>query len=276
MALKNLKPTMYCTVLDVIMQSGDILTDQLNLKIFDSSTDPIVRFAHQVEHDIVQATNMVKSCLLAIYGESGLETTPYTGVPSRDFSNTALDDSASAYLAAAEAGESAITEWWTLTFTDATSFGAKGSASEGQGSSNVTSDFTSDNDGDLKILAAVNTKIWKGTFASGYKFYIATYKHFPVVVSVTAMLALAYSLKHIFTAEQPNLSDYAQDLQDTAMKWLDDLSDPYKSGKTINGSPPARDLSDIQLPYIELFDDATGIGPFEDDLATDDYASYVD
>lgn len=273
MALKDLKPTMYCTVLDVIMQSGDILTDQLNLKIFDSSQDPIVRFAHQVEHDIVQATNMVKSCLSAIYTESGLEMTPYAGIPFRDVSQSNLDDKSSPYLSAAEAGLLAITEWWTLTFSSNTNYAAKGSASELQGSSTISLDFISAGDGDLKILALENPNTWIGTFTTSEKFYIATYKHKPVVVSVTAMLALAYALKHIFTAELPNLSDYAKDLENTAMKWLDDLSEPYKSGKTLDGSVPARDFSDIQLPYIELID-VTGAGPFLGDLADYDYDGY--
>lgn len=275
MAFKDFKPTLYCTVLDVLMQSSDMISDQINLKIFDSSTDSIVRFAHQVEHDILDATNMVRSCLLNVYSESGLETTPHTGIPFRDVSNTSLSDGTSALLTAGQAGASAITEWWTLTFSSATNYAAKGSASESKGSSNITSDFTSTGDGDLILLADANPNIWTGTFANGQKFYIPTYKHKPIVVSVTAMLALAYALDHVFQAEIPNASEYGTTMEERAMKWLNQLSDPYESGVVLDGLPPERDLSDIQIPYIELFD-VTGAGPQESDLAADDYASYMD
>ena len=59
------------------------------------------------------------------------------------------------------------------------------------------------------------------------------------------------------------------------MKWLKDLINVQETGITIDVLPPVTDLSDIQIPYIELFG-ITGAGPAINDLADDDYSSYVD
>lgn len=273
MDFKDFKPIMYCTVFDIIISVSDIISDDINLKPFDSSNDSITRYAHQVESDIVKATAMVRSHLLGIYTESGLETTPYAGIPFRDVSNETLDAGGDPVLAGAEAGLLSITEWWTMTFTSDTNFSVKGSASGSVGTSNITSDFTSSGDGDLKLFGAVNSDLWTGAFASAQKFYIPIYKHHSVVVSVTSMLALAYALDHLFIGETPNLTEYATELERRAMKWLKDLANVDETGMTIDVLPPVTDLSDIQIPYIELFG-ITGAGPAINDLADDDYGSY--
>lgn len=274
MALRDLKPEMYCTVLDVLMQFKGLKSDKVNLMHFDSSDVNIVRYGAAIERDIVMATAMVRSMLVIVYGQSGLEASPsYAGIPIRNISVDAQDNAGDAALNGAQVSADAFTEWWKIQFTDDTNYTVTGSATGSDGTGAKGADFTSTS-GALILNDSTLSGLFSGTMVSGYIFYVSSYKHHQIVNAVTAMLAAAYALQNEYVAEIPNESDFATSLEDRAMDWLKKLSDPHKTGVSLDVLPPQRDTSDIQLPYFELFDPLTGIGPFSDDLATDDYDGY--
>jgi len=225
MALKDLKPKLYASPSD-IRNFNQVLTS-------DVITDD------QIEFFIDKATRVVQMHLYSIYSAGEMITDSYCGPPVPKEGNTGT-----VRLYGASAGASAYTEQWTIVCATST-FSMTGNLQGQVASANVYTSHLQATD------ISISASAWGGTPTTGDTYYVNTYDAYPVLVTITSMLAAAYTLNSKYTEEIPNLEANASSLETKALGWLEKLSNPntsrglaFDSGATFTG-----DIDPVAHPY---------------------------
>ena len=203
MSVRNLKPDMYCTPIDVRKHNQSLTSDVI--------TDA------QLEAFIYEATSEVNLHLYNNYTANSVVTTPYCGISVRDEANSTN----AVMFYGASAGASARTEMFTLSCATS-SFQIKGNL---QGVIGTTYTYAS-------TVSATDISFtgssWSGTPTSGNKFYIPIYRVYPTIVHITAKLAAAYALASKYTEDIPNANFWSNRLMAEVKIILNRIDDPTK------------------------------------------------
>lgn len=226
-----LKSTL-CTTQDVRN-----LSEELTTQVRDNPR--IVQF-------INRADGLIRNGLRGFYTiDSGLEITPWNGFPQVPFEHEDHNISANTgtgSLLDVTPATTAITELWTVTFTDATSFTVSGSVSGAQGSGGTGSEFTSTNS-----FLVIPTAAWSGTHAANDLFYIPVYKADPLILACSAYLSAGMAMKSIFQGEGPQIEGKLR--WSDGMDILKKLQKPYTDEGYQLGTFSPRDISPEGLEY---------------------------
>jgi hypothetical protein len=237
--IKSLKPRLLTTTLDVIRLAPGITKD-VNITNDDRTNYTEAVDIVDVEAKLLEAKGIVLLHLQQIYSESSLRTTPWAGIPTKDYSN-----SGTGKLWAATASTTAYTELWTLAFTGTTTFTIEGSSSGSQGTGSTGATATSTN-GDL----ALESGMWTGTHVSGDTFYCPVYDVYPEVKDVSAKLAAAYCLQEIYTEDVPNEQSLSRKYEMQALNYLKRAGDPERTDAMfIGGQASSLDLEPLAVEY---------------------------
>ena len=240
-----------CTILDVVNKFPKIVTDSINL---DETDSPIVRYGYQIDQSITDVSEEIISSLLPIYRSTSnlAATAPWVGII---ISNKQNNDP-TARLRICQAGASAITEMFTITFSSASAYAVTGYLSGGVGSGSITTDFTGSGDGDIIIAALTNSGTFTGTFASGDKIFVSINKWHRTIATIATYLATADALRSIFF--ETGINDETaliEKLSNHAKRIIKQLQMPDDKNGYALSTLPSRDFSDLQMgDWSEIFD----------------------
>jgi hypothetical protein len=196
---------------------------------------------------IFRADGVIRSRLSGLYtlDEDLEETTAWNGPPLARLQMNEIEGNAgSLSLLDVTPSAAAITQQWTITFTSATEFSVSGCISGSQGTGNTSSNFTSTNS--QLIIPSAN---WKGASAvSGDEFFVSVYKHKPLVVALSSMIAAYYTSSEIFRGTE-GVPTEVQLLKNDSDEILDKLSTPYEDGGMRLDSFSERDITPEGVAY---------------------------
>lgn len=259
----------FCTILDVIKLLPKIVETSINL---DESDSPITQYGYQVDEAIRMASEEIYAALLSLYrSSSNLAVTPWVGAIISNRQNSAP----AARLRACQAGASAITEHFTLTFSSDSAYTVTGWLSGGLGSGSITTDFTGSGDGDILIKALTNTGTFTGTFATGDLIFVSINKWHRFIARICADKAVAQVVRELAYSNGIGIDPAIYErYSNRAKRNLERLQNPDdKNGYTLS-TLPVRDLSDINMgDWNESFDKYGS--PDAEFFANDDIESYT-
>jgi len=208
----------------------------------DQSIDSSVRSNTELTPHLLHAKGVIELALGEKYGLSALLSTPFlVGWNPAANSGTKV-------LEAASITADAITETWTITFTDTTSFSVSGSLSGTQGTGTVSTSYTSTN-GVLSIDGTASA--WSsGAAVAGDVFYIDTFNTQPSLIPISNLLTGGHLVNTVFNQQQPNEADAGNTFYDRGMELLNLIIE----GKAELTSRPARDIAPIPSTWhIDMF-----------------------
>jgi len=222
--LKDTKPAMFTTTLEVVSLASLIKTEKLNFDINDdqSFSSPIIIRNAEVESYIIKADGIITSMLKAAYNApTGLVVDTWSTPPRNDINNNNNDGLLGIELLIT----SGSTAYWTVTFTSGTTYSLTSSLEGSQGSGTIGTDLTSTN-GEVKIGS---NSFEAASYTTADKFYFSVINCYATVNSISSMLAASLILSEKYSEAVPNSNKYAEWLWDKAYKLLERLADPNDS-----------------------------------------------
>lgn len=235
---------------------NDLLTTPLDVRLMneilqnETVNSNILVDDNRILRDIYFASSEVRATLYRVYdGDSMLETIPVAIppiIPKYNEQSGVTENTGDGVLYGIVPSEDAKTEQWTIIFTSTTAYDVVGSRSGGQGSGDTSSDFTSTN-----TWITIPSDVWSGTPATGDKFYVAVWAHYPMVVYLTTLIAASLIHNSIFNFVAPNETPITDKFRTEANRILGWLNKGYDE----NGTPfrlpsfSADDLSEIPIPW---------------------------
>lgn len=213
--------------------------DARNISEYITST---VRDDSRISSFIIKADSIVRSALREIYSiESGLlESAAWNGPPQASMSiEDVTGNTTTASLLDVTIASTAVTETWTLTFTDTTNYTFTGSISGDQSVGAVGSDSSPTN-GAITVLAAS----WGGaTAAAGDIFFVTVYLPYAEIVACSTFLASGLLLKSVYQGTD-GIADKGKEFFDHGMDLLKALQNPYgDDGATLGSLGTGRDIT---------------------------------
>lgn len=227
-----------CTIKDVRDLLPQLYDDEDNVYVIPES---------RIRNSILVSNGELRGHLNLYYG-TDLTDTPWSSIPEPDEDN----DSSSGSLLISDgtdeitAASTAVSQLWTITFSDATTFAVVSDLYGAQGNATTSTTFTSTNS-QLVIVAG----LWSGTFAASDKFYVRTYNYEVFLVQLSALAAAVQLLDGFYTDEMPNLSQASIKYR---RQYESNLSKLRNKTITLQKGLSSRDLDPIQVDYV--IDDA--------------------
>jgi len=219
--LKDSKPRMFSTVLDVILFAPMIKTNSLNFNRNDSDFDENpVASSYEVEKYIQNADSIINGYLRESYSApSGLRITPYAKTPIADITNTSYTN----LLAVSVTGITAYTALWTVTASGENVYTLRSSLEGSQGGGSTTVDVVSSNSD-----VTVGSNSFDGNIEKNDRFYFSVIDCYDLINTISYMLATSLLLEEKYSEAIPNENFRPSNIWDKAIKLLEDLIDPEK------------------------------------------------
>ena len=241
--VSTLQPDLFTTPIDVRILNEIIQSQTENSKILADNS--------RLLWAIFWATDEVRTSLYRTYpGDSYLEAaTPYCSpvlVPKYNEHSGISENTGSATLYGIVPSSDAETELWTITFSSTSAFSVTGSRSGSQGSGTKGIAFTSTN-----TWISIPADVFSGTPANGDVFYVAVYKHYPIIVYLTSLIAASIVHNGLFNFLAPNESQITDRFRQEANRLIKN----FNSGYDFAGQP-------FRLPSFSIDDMAEIANPF--------------
>jgi hypothetical protein len=228
----------------------------------------------EIDGIIIDTSGFVVSYLQRLSGGvTGLyAASPYFKKPVHNFNNVAQRNEDQPRLRGVTVASAAITEQWTVRFTETNAFSLLGSISGPQGSAFVTTTNSLATDGDVTIPSAAwyypNTDI---KFEQNDRIYFSTEKADAGILKVTALLACADVIDRFYSEAAPNESRHGQRMRAQAMKFLDAVvaGDILLTGMSVD---PDNDFTEIPYDVTALGEDVSPyLWPTGDDMKDEQF-----
>ena len=246
-----------CTIKDV----RDLLP-----QIYDNEDNVYVIPESRIRNSILVSNGELRGHLRLYYG-TDLTDTPWASIPEPDIDNNAssgsllLGDGTNEITAAS----TAVSQLWTITFSDATTFTVVSDLYGVQGGATTGTVFTSTN-----AQLVFNHSLWSGTFAAADVFYVRTYNYEVFLVQLSALAAAVQLLDGFYTDEMPNLSQASIKYR---RQYESNLSKLRNKTITLEKGLISRDIDPIQVDY-EIDSYGQDVTNYADDEWDRDYPSY--
>ena len=195
---------------------------------------------------IFRSDSIIRARLNGFYTEANLEdTAPWNSLPQPRIQQGNVDANlGSGVLSDVTPASTADTELWTITFGVVPAFTVSSTLGGAQGSGTTGGLFTS-TDAKLQIPLAN----WSGTPTAGDQFYVSTYKHRPLVVTLSAMHSAYLASSDIFRGDQ-GLPPEVESLRRDYMTIVEALTTPYADTGMRLGSFAERDITPEGVGYV--------------------------
>jgi hypothetical protein len=235
---------------------GDVRN--LREEIYSSVRDDQRLLSH-----IFRSDSIIRARLSGFYTETALEdSAPWNSLPQARIQQGNVDSNlGSGILSDVNPASTADTELWTITFGGVSTFSVISTLGGGQGSGNTGTVFTSTN---AKLVIPVAN--WSGTPQSGDQFYVSTYKHRPLIVTLSAIHSAYLASADLFRGER-GLPPEVETLNRDFKAIMDALASPYKEGGMRLDSFAERDISPEGVGYV-IGSDGTDLSTYADNEQT--------
>ena len=240
------------TVLDVVLISNIVKTENLNFNINDDTSfnSPVILRDNEVENYILKADSIINAFLRAQYGApSGLRISSWANSPCKDINNT----SSESLLGVEILQTSGYTSYITVEFTSGTTFYVTSSLEGNLGSGNTGEDFTTSNG-----VFTIGTNSWKLAESTlSDKYYFSIIDCYQLINNISALLAASMILSEKYSEAVPNANDYAENLWKKAMNLLENLANPNHQMSLVEEATDISDVVSIDYRSSTLGEDAS-------------------
>ena len=242
------------TVLDVVALIPQLYDEEDNA--FN------IRTSGEIRESINRGDGQLRGQLKTRFPED-LTMTPYAAIPIRGFEQRGEDQRLlyrspdnTKILIVLDDDDLSVSQAYTITFTDPTSFGIVSDLT-GPCGTGTTAGNAVTTDGVLTIPH----ELWDGTFVAGNIVYVKVYNYDRLLVRLSALIAAVEILDSIYTDQVPNASAAAEKYLGIYNQLLSQL----KSGdlELTGVSTKDRDIDPIQVDY-EVSDLGQDITNYED------------
>jgi len=241
--VSTLQPDLTATILDIRLLNELVQPQTENSKILMDD--------NRVLWAIYMASSELRAGIYRTYAGDGYLTadSPYSSMaitPKENEHSGISENSGSGVLYGIIPASTAETEMWKITFSSSTAFSVVGSRSGSQGSGTTSATFTSTNS-----YISIPSDVWSGTPAASDVFYISTYKHYPLVIYLTSLIAASIIHNGLFNFLAPNESIITDRFRQEANRLIKALNNGYDFA----GQP-------FRLPSFSIDDMAEIPNPF--------------
>lgn len=218
------KPKLYSTVLDIIRLANIIKTETFDFTGAGDDYNNEIIWDNEIEAYIINAGSIIDGYLKQQYGApTGLVIDAWAKTPIADRKNNSKK---SKLLGVEILKTDSSSAFWIVEFTSKTQFKLTSSLENAQGTGSISADASSNN-GEVKI----GDNSWKDSsnISTKDKFYFEILNIYPLINTISSLLATSLVLSEKYTEALPNEAIYPQRLWKRGMELLKDLIDEDNS-----------------------------------------------